>query len=303
MPEPGSARSGSPQARGDVRFDDVEFGYGTGPTVLPHVDLHIPAGQSIALVGETGAGKSTIAKLLARFYDVRAGAVRLDGLDLREIDPVDLRRAVVMVTQEAYLFSGSIGANIALGKPGGHARGDRGCRACGRRARPHRGDARRVRHRGRQARRAALGRTAAAGVVRARVPGGPGAADPRRGDQLAGRPGGGARAGRAADAARRPHVGRHRAPAVHGDGVGPGAGHRGRADRRGRLAARRWWRPVAGSRTCTPTGSARCAARPDATLSRWCRALPPGHARSRPTGRAAPAGPARWPGGSARSWG
>ncbi|WP_456846490.1 ABC transporter ATP-binding protein [Cellulomonas sp. P5_C6] len=104
-------------ARGDVRFDDVEFGYGTGPTVLPHVDLHIPAGQSLALVGETGAGKSTIAKLLARFYDVRGGAVRLDGLDLREIDPVDLRRAVVMVTQEAYLFSGSVGANIALGKP------------------------------------------------------------------------------------------------------------------------------------------------------------------------------------------
>jgi ATP-binding cassette subfamily B protein len=104
-------------ARGDVRFDDVEFGYGTGPTVLPHVDLHVPAGQSIALVGETGAGKSTIAKLLARFYDVREGAVRLDGLDLRTIDPVDLRRAVVMVTQEAYLFSGSVGANIALGKP------------------------------------------------------------------------------------------------------------------------------------------------------------------------------------------
>ncbi|WP_156388017.1 ABC transporter ATP-binding protein [Cellulomonas sp. Root137] len=105
------------QARGDVRFEDVEFGYGTGPTVLPHVDLHVPAGQSIALVGETGAGKSTIAKLLARFYDVRTGAVRLDGLDLREIDPGDLRRAVVMVTQEAYLFSGSVGANIALGKP------------------------------------------------------------------------------------------------------------------------------------------------------------------------------------------
>ena len=116
VPEPAHPRRLA-QARGDVRFDDVEFGYGTGPTVLPHVDLHIPAGQSIALVGETGAGKSTIAKLLARFYDVREGAVRLDGLDLREIDPVDLRRAVVMVTQEAYLFSGSLGANIALGKP------------------------------------------------------------------------------------------------------------------------------------------------------------------------------------------
>lgn len=104
--------------RGDVRFDGVEFGYGTGPTVLPRLDLHIPAGQSVALVGETGAGKSTVAKLLARFYDVRAGAVRLDDLDLRTIEPTDLRRAVVMVTQEAYLFSGSIGANIALGRPG-----------------------------------------------------------------------------------------------------------------------------------------------------------------------------------------
>ncbi|WP_028049198.1 ABC transporter ATP-binding protein [Cellulomonas sp. URHD0024] len=104
--------------RGDVRFDAVEFGYGTGPTVLRGLDLHIPAGQSVALVGETGAGKSTVAKLLARFYDVRAGSVRLDGLDLRTIDPTDLRRAVVMVTQEAYLFSGSVGANIALGRPG-----------------------------------------------------------------------------------------------------------------------------------------------------------------------------------------
>ena len=116
VPEPAQPQRLA-DARGDVRFEDVEFGYGTGPTVLPHVDLHIPAGQSIALVGETGAGKSTIAKLLARFYDVREGVVRLDGIDLREIDPVDLRRAVVMVTQEAYLFSGSLGANIALGKP------------------------------------------------------------------------------------------------------------------------------------------------------------------------------------------
>lgn len=117
VPEPTHPESLA-QARGDVRFDGVEFGYGSGPTVLPHVDLHVPAGQSVALVGETGAGKSTVAKLLARFYDVRAGSVRLDGLDLRTIDPTDLRRAVVMVTQEAYLFSGSIGANIALGRPG-----------------------------------------------------------------------------------------------------------------------------------------------------------------------------------------
>ncbi|MFC8190419.1 ABC transporter ATP-binding protein [Cellulomonas sp. NPDC057328] len=106
-----------PAATGDVRFEGVEFGYGTGPTVLPRLDLHLPAGQTVALVGETGAGKSTVAKLLARFYDPREGAVRLDGVDLRDLDPTDLRRAVVMVTQEAYLFSGSVGANIALGRP------------------------------------------------------------------------------------------------------------------------------------------------------------------------------------------
>ena len=235
VPEPVQPRR-LEHARGDVRFDGVEFGYGTGPTVLPHVDLHVPAGQSLALVGETGAGKSTIAKLLARFYDVREGAVLLDGLDLREIDPVDLRRAVVMVTQEAYLFSGSVGANIALGQAGGQRAGDRGRGARGRGARPDRVDARRVRDGGGQARGAPLGRSAPAGVVRARVPGGPGTADPRRGDELARRPGGGARAGRAADAARRPDVGGHRAQAVDGDGLGPGAGHRGRPDRRGRLA-------------------------------------------------------------------
>ncbi|WP_233549732.1 ABC transporter ATP-binding protein [Cellulomonas rhizosphaerae] len=110
-----------PSVRGDLRFADVTFGYGGGPIVLPHLDLHVPAGQSVALVGRTGAGKSTVAKLLARFYDVRDGAVLLDGVDVREIAPGDLRRAVVMVTQEAYLFSGSIAANIAIGRPGATA--------------------------------------------------------------------------------------------------------------------------------------------------------------------------------------
>ncbi len=107
-----------PAARGEVQFRGVEFGYGAGPSVLPRFDLTIPAGEAVALVGETGAGKSTIAKLLARFYDVREGAVLLDGVDVRRLAPADLRRAVVMVTQAGYLFSGSIGANIALGRPG-----------------------------------------------------------------------------------------------------------------------------------------------------------------------------------------
>lgn len=116
VPDPAAPVS-LPHPRGEVVFDKVEFGYGDGPTVLPGFSLSIPAGQTLALVGETGAGKSTVAKLLARFYDARSGAVRLDGVDVRDLSPSDLRRAVVMVTQEAYLFSGSVADNIAIGDP------------------------------------------------------------------------------------------------------------------------------------------------------------------------------------------
>jgi len=105
-------------ATGKMDFDDVVFAYNKGKVVLPEFDLHIPAGQTIALVGSTGAGKSTLAKLMARFYDPSQGSVKLDGVDLRELDTKDMRRAIVMVTQEAYLFSGTVADNIALGKPG-----------------------------------------------------------------------------------------------------------------------------------------------------------------------------------------
>jgi ATP-binding cassette subfamily B protein len=105
------------EARGDVRFENVQFAYRADRVVLPHFDLTIPAGQTIALVGSTGAGKSTLAKLLSRFYDPSDGRVSLDGVDLRDLHPKDLRRAIVMVTQEAYLFSGSVADNIAIGKP------------------------------------------------------------------------------------------------------------------------------------------------------------------------------------------
>ncbi|MGN7190758.1 MULTISPECIES: ABC transporter ATP-binding protein [unclassified Curtobacterium] len=107
-----------PDATGKMDFERVEFAYNAGKVVLPEFDLHIPAGQTIALVGSTGAGKSTLAKLMARFYDPTTGSVQLDGVDLRDLDPKDMRRAIVMVTQEAYLFSGSVADNIALGKPG-----------------------------------------------------------------------------------------------------------------------------------------------------------------------------------------
>ena len=106
------------QAQGNVRFDGVEFKYQSGPVVLKKFDLEIPAGQTIALVGTTGAGKSTLAKLISRFYDPSSGSVSLDGIDLREISNNDLRREVVMVTQEAYLFSGTVAENIQLGRPG-----------------------------------------------------------------------------------------------------------------------------------------------------------------------------------------
>lgn len=101
----------------EVVFDDVRFAYRTGGEVLPRFDLTLPAGQTVAVVGATGAGKSTLAKLLARFYDPSEGRVLLDGVDLRDLTNPDLRRGVVMVTQEAFLFSGTVAENIALGRP------------------------------------------------------------------------------------------------------------------------------------------------------------------------------------------
>jgi len=103
--------------KGEVAFSDVEFKYATGSTVLHPFNLTIPAGQTVALVGTTGAGKSTLAKLIARFYDPSSGSVSLDGVNLRDISNAALRHEVVMVTQEAYLFSGSVAENIQLGKP------------------------------------------------------------------------------------------------------------------------------------------------------------------------------------------
>ncbi|WP_221185421.1 ABC transporter ATP-binding protein [Flexivirga oryzae] len=103
--------------RGAVEFDEVRFSYVEGRAVLPGLTLDIPAGQTVALVGTTGAGKTTIAKLMARFYDPSAGAVRLDGTDLREVDQPQLRRHVVMVTQENFMFEGTVADNIRFGKP------------------------------------------------------------------------------------------------------------------------------------------------------------------------------------------
>ena len=115
VPEP-SGRRDRPAARGAVVFDRVRFGYGD-QVVLRRLDLVLPAGQTVALVGATGAGKTTLARLLARFYDPQEGEVRLDGTGLRELTEDQLRRAVVMVTQESFLFSGTVADNIAFGRP------------------------------------------------------------------------------------------------------------------------------------------------------------------------------------------
>ncbi|MFJ1704192.1 ABC transporter ATP-binding protein [Kitasatospora sp. NPDC088346] len=100
-----------------VDFRGVRFAYRTGKEVLPVFDLTLPAGQTTAVVGATGAGKSTLAKLLARFYDPTDGRITLDGTDLRELATPELRRNVVMVTQESFLFSGTVAENIAIGRP------------------------------------------------------------------------------------------------------------------------------------------------------------------------------------------
>ncbi|WP_328384550.1 ABC transporter ATP-binding protein/permease [Streptomyces sp. NBC_00400] len=101
----------------EVAFHGVRFAYRSGGEVLPRFDLTLAAGTTVAVVGATGAGKSTLAKLLARFYDPTEGEVLLDGVDLRELPATALRRGVVMVTQEAFLFSGTVADNIALGRP------------------------------------------------------------------------------------------------------------------------------------------------------------------------------------------
>ncbi|MEU2434099.1 ABC transporter ATP-binding protein [Streptomyces sp. NPDC007861] len=122
VPEPARpvdlpARTGTAGPGRAVVFEDVRFAYRTGGEVLPRFGLTIPTGQTVAVVGSTGAGKSTLAKLLARFYDPTEGRVLLDGVDLRDLALPELRRGVVMVTQEAFLFSGTVAENIAIGRP------------------------------------------------------------------------------------------------------------------------------------------------------------------------------------------
>jgi ABC-type multidrug transport system fused ATPase/permease subunit len=106
-----------PPIDGHVRFEGVRFGYGSGPEVLHGIDLDVPAGTTVALVGHTGAGKSTIAKLIARFYEPREGRITIDEIDTREVTQESLRRQLGIVPQEGFLFAGTVRDNIAFGRP------------------------------------------------------------------------------------------------------------------------------------------------------------------------------------------
>src|SRR4029450_7433314 len=101
---------------GDVALEGLHFSYGTGPEVLHGIDLHVPAGTTVALVGHPGAGKSTIAKLLARFYDPREGRITVDGTDLRDVTQASLREQLGIVPQEGFLFAVTLRGNIGVGR-------------------------------------------------------------------------------------------------------------------------------------------------------------------------------------------
>jgi ATP-binding cassette subfamily B protein len=112
----GTRRLPREEVSGAIRFEEVEFSYG-GPQVLRKISLEIPAGKTTAIVGGTGAGKSTLLKLLLRLYEFQGGRIELDGIDIRELRTQDLRRAIALVSQEVFLFHGTVRENISYGRP------------------------------------------------------------------------------------------------------------------------------------------------------------------------------------------
>ncbi len=230
--------------RGEIEFDDVVFSYGSEDSgdALCHITLHVPPGQTVALVGATGAGKSTLAKLVARFYDPTSGRILVDGHDLREVSASSLRSQMGIVPQEAFLFSGTIGDNIAFGRVDATPEEvEQAARAVGAHefiVALERGYDTEVGERGAQlsAGQRQLDR------LRPRADRRPAHPRARRGDVERRHPHRDPDRERAAAPARRPHRDRHRPPPLHDPGRGPHRRPRPRADRRAghaRGAARR----------------------------------------------------------------
>ena len=117
LPTGPSGRASGIRVGGAVAFEDVRFGYGRQAPVLDGFDLRVAAGESVALVGATGSGKTTVARLIPRFYDVESGRITLDGVDVRDLRLRDLRRAIGIVFEDTFLFSDTIAANIAFADP------------------------------------------------------------------------------------------------------------------------------------------------------------------------------------------
>ena len=172
-----------PAGDGAIRLLDVTFAYDPdGPPVLDGVDLDIPAGRSVALIGPTGSGKSTLTQLIPRYYDATAGRVLVDGADVRDVRLDELRRQIGVVSQDPFLFSTSVRENIAYGRPEATDEEIRPRGADGPGRGVHRRAAGGLRHRDRRARLHALGRPAPAGGDRPRPDHRPAHPDPRRGD-------------------------------------------------------------------------------------------------------------------------
>jgi ABC-type multidrug transport system fused ATPase/permease subunit len=210
---------------GEVVFEHVWFAYQGEDWVLRDVSLRVAPGERAALVGATGAGKTSVIKLLTRLYEPTRGRVLLDGVDLREIPQRELRRRIAMVLQDVFLFSGSVASNIALGRPDLDRATWSGPRGRWRRIASSSGSRRATTPSSASAAATCLGGPAPAALVRARRRPRRGRAGARRGHQL------GRRRDRAAGAARHhalldaAHGDRHRAPALHD----PGRGHDPRA--------------------------------------------------------------------------
>ena len=225
-----------PQIRGRVDFNDVVFRYEKdGRNILNLVDFHVEPGRTIALVGPTGAGKTTIINLLSRFYDVSEGSVTIDGYDVRDVTLASLRRQMGVMLQDTFIFSGNVRENIRYGKLDAT---DEEIEAAAKavHAHVHHGTARRVRHGGGGARIDPVGRPAPAHRLRARAARRPAYPDPGRGDEQHRHAHRGGAAGRPAASAQGAHELHHRAPPVDDRERGRDLLHRSRPDRRARLA-------------------------------------------------------------------